>query len=176
MSIATPKTIYRSDYTPPAYRIPSLDLRFELGDDLRGEGDFGNQYDSGAAAGDTGTGELDVELCLARAGDAVYEASACWSRHDGVVGCLLVVIEHNMCTVSQGVGELLVARATLLGEAARQQGLPDRDRMAGIVGAEPLRQGEQARWDWLVFEAAGDRFCGKFWLRRRTYDDTRCAA
>ena len=34
MSIATPKTIYRSDYTPPAYRIPSLDLRFELGDDF----------------------------------------------------------------------------------------------------------------------------------------------
>ncbi|MDQ5908884.1 MAG: aminopeptidase [Pseudomonadota bacterium] len=34
MSTPTPKTIYLNDYTPPAYRIPTIDLRFELGDDF----------------------------------------------------------------------------------------------------------------------------------------------
>jgi len=33
MSTHTPKTIYLKDYTPPAYLIPTVDLRFELGDD-----------------------------------------------------------------------------------------------------------------------------------------------
>ncbi len=33
MSSKTPKTTYLSDYTPPAYRIPTIDLRFELGED-----------------------------------------------------------------------------------------------------------------------------------------------
>ena len=33
MSIKTPKTTYLKDYTPPAYRIPTLDLRFELGEE-----------------------------------------------------------------------------------------------------------------------------------------------
>lgn len=33
MSTHTPKTIYLKDYTPPAYYIPTVDLRFELGDD-----------------------------------------------------------------------------------------------------------------------------------------------
>ena len=34
MSTTTPKTIYLSDYTPPAYCIPTIDLRFELGEDF----------------------------------------------------------------------------------------------------------------------------------------------
>ncbi len=34
MSNPTPKTTYLDDYTPPAYRIPTIDLRFELGDDF----------------------------------------------------------------------------------------------------------------------------------------------
>ncbi len=29
----TPKTTYLKDYAPPAYRIPTVDLRFELGED-----------------------------------------------------------------------------------------------------------------------------------------------
>ncbi len=33
MSTKTPKTTYLKDYAPPAYRIPALDLRFELGED-----------------------------------------------------------------------------------------------------------------------------------------------
>ena len=33
MSTQTPKTIYLKDYTPPAYHIPTVDLRFELGED-----------------------------------------------------------------------------------------------------------------------------------------------
>ncbi|MFO7639957.1 MAG: aminopeptidase N [Candidatus Competibacteraceae bacterium] len=33
MSIQTPKTTYLKDYTPPAYRIPTVDLRFELGEE-----------------------------------------------------------------------------------------------------------------------------------------------
>jgi aminopeptidase N len=33
MSTQTPKTTYLSDYTPPAYRIATIDLRFELGED-----------------------------------------------------------------------------------------------------------------------------------------------
>jgi aminopeptidase N len=33
MSTRTPKTTYLKDYTPPAYRIPTVDLRFELGED-----------------------------------------------------------------------------------------------------------------------------------------------
>ena len=34
MSTKTPKTTYLSDYTPPAYRIPTVDLRFDLGEDF----------------------------------------------------------------------------------------------------------------------------------------------
>ncbi len=34
MSNKTPKTTYLKDYTPPAYRIPALDLRFELDEDF----------------------------------------------------------------------------------------------------------------------------------------------
>jgi aminopeptidase N len=34
MSTTTPKTTYLSNYAPPAYRIPTIDLRFELGDDF----------------------------------------------------------------------------------------------------------------------------------------------
>ena len=34
MSTPTPKTTYLSDYTPPAYHIPTIDLRFELGEDF----------------------------------------------------------------------------------------------------------------------------------------------
>ena len=34
MSNKTPKTTYLKDYPPPAYRIPALDLRFELDEDL----------------------------------------------------------------------------------------------------------------------------------------------
>ncbi len=34
MSTITPQTIYLSDYTPPAYRILTVDLRFELGEDF----------------------------------------------------------------------------------------------------------------------------------------------
>jgi aminopeptidase N len=34
MSITPPKTTYLKDYAPPAYRIPTIDLRFELGDDF----------------------------------------------------------------------------------------------------------------------------------------------
>ena len=30
----TPKTTYLKDYAPPAYRIPTIDLRFELGDEF----------------------------------------------------------------------------------------------------------------------------------------------
>ena len=33
MSIQTPKTTYLRDYTPPAYRIATVDLRFELEED-----------------------------------------------------------------------------------------------------------------------------------------------
>ncbi|MBL8260294.1 MAG: aminopeptidase N [Candidatus Competibacteraceae bacterium] len=33
MSTKTPETTYLKDYAPPAYRIPNLDLRFELGED-----------------------------------------------------------------------------------------------------------------------------------------------
>ena len=33
MSTQIPKTTYLKDYTPPAYRIPTVDLRFELGED-----------------------------------------------------------------------------------------------------------------------------------------------
>ncbi|MFO1421902.1 MAG: aminopeptidase N [Candidatus Competibacteraceae bacterium] len=33
MSTNTPKTTYLRDYTPPAYRIPAIDLRFELDED-----------------------------------------------------------------------------------------------------------------------------------------------
>ena len=33
MSIQTPKTTFLKDYTPPAYRIPTVDLRFELGEE-----------------------------------------------------------------------------------------------------------------------------------------------
>ncbi|MDS4070801.1 MAG: aminopeptidase N [Candidatus Competibacter sp.] len=33
MLTQTPKTTYLKDYTPPAYRIPTIDLRFELGED-----------------------------------------------------------------------------------------------------------------------------------------------
>ncbi len=33
MSTKTPKTTYLKDYAPPAYRIPAIDLRFELGED-----------------------------------------------------------------------------------------------------------------------------------------------
>ncbi len=33
MLTQTPKTTYLSDYTPPAYRISTIDLRFELGED-----------------------------------------------------------------------------------------------------------------------------------------------
>ena len=32
MSAKTPKTTFLKDYTPPAYRIPALDLRFDLGE------------------------------------------------------------------------------------------------------------------------------------------------
>ena len=34
MQTQTPKTTYLNEYTPPAYRIPTVDLRFELGDDF----------------------------------------------------------------------------------------------------------------------------------------------
>ena len=34
MLTKTPKTIYLSGYTPPPYRIPTIDLRFELGEDF----------------------------------------------------------------------------------------------------------------------------------------------
>ena len=34
MPTHTPKTTYLNEYTPPAYRIPTVDLRFELGDDF----------------------------------------------------------------------------------------------------------------------------------------------
>ena len=34
MSTKMPETIYLKDYNPPAYRIPTLDLRFELGEDF----------------------------------------------------------------------------------------------------------------------------------------------
>ncbi|MDG4554882.1 MAG: aminopeptidase N [Candidatus Competibacter sp.] len=34
MSNNTPKTTYLKDYTPPAYRLPAIDLRFELGEDF----------------------------------------------------------------------------------------------------------------------------------------------
>mgnify|MGYP000928833463 CR=1 FL=1 len=34
MSAKTPKTTYLKDYAPPAYRIPALDLRFELADEF----------------------------------------------------------------------------------------------------------------------------------------------
>ena len=33
MPTQTPKTTYLQDYAPPAYRIPTVDLRFELGED-----------------------------------------------------------------------------------------------------------------------------------------------
>jgi aminopeptidase N len=33
MSTQTPKTTFLKDYTPPAYRIPTVDLRFELGEE-----------------------------------------------------------------------------------------------------------------------------------------------
>ena len=33
MSTQTPKTVYLKDYAPPAYRISTVDLRFELGED-----------------------------------------------------------------------------------------------------------------------------------------------
>ena len=33
MSTQTPKTVCLKDYAPPAYRIPTVDLRFELGED-----------------------------------------------------------------------------------------------------------------------------------------------
>jgi aminopeptidase N len=33
MLTKTPKTTYLKDYTPPAYRIPTIELRFELGED-----------------------------------------------------------------------------------------------------------------------------------------------
>ena len=33
MVIETPKTTYLQDYAPPAYRIPAIELRFELGED-----------------------------------------------------------------------------------------------------------------------------------------------
>ncbi len=33
MSTKTPKTTYLKDYAPPPYRIPAIDLRFELGED-----------------------------------------------------------------------------------------------------------------------------------------------
>ena len=34
MQTQTPKTTYLNEYAPPAYRIPTVDLRFELGDDF----------------------------------------------------------------------------------------------------------------------------------------------
>ncbi|MCB1767853.1 MAG: aminopeptidase N, partial [Candidatus Competibacteraceae bacterium] len=34
MLTKTPKTTYLKDYAPPAYRLPTIDLRFELGEDF----------------------------------------------------------------------------------------------------------------------------------------------
>ncbi|MEZ5601334.1 MAG: hypothetical protein R3F36_10345 [Candidatus Competibacteraceae bacterium] len=34
MLTKTPKTTYLKDYAPPAYRLPTIDLHFELGEDF----------------------------------------------------------------------------------------------------------------------------------------------
>ena len=86
--------------------------------DLRGKGDFGYENNDGFSLSELLLGELDIDISLAAAGNAMQQDGIGGTAVDGSDGAALCLVER-VILCRWHAGKLLTTSAALFSDAAR---------------------------------------------------------
>ena len=113
--------------------------------ELRSEGDFGHEQDKRFVLCESLTGELDVNISFAAAGDAVQKNGVGGAGVNFGDGALLSGIERVVGMFARVMRRGSIS-ATIFSDAARQNSLNDGRHWATIIVGEPSKGCEELRW------------------------------